>query len=160
MENGIKIRRAKAKDLKDVLRLNAELYKEERKRYNSNWNVRWVYKEGRKAISRDLYDKDGYIIVAQSRGKIIAFLRASAYRTDWMAWKSGKGAEVWDIFIEKKFRNKNIGTALLSAFLQWCKQKKVDYILTNVTTLNKDAIEFYTKFGFKNRQTIMEKKIS
>jgi ribosomal protein S18 acetylase RimI-like enzyme len=159
MGDKITIRAAEARDLDDILRLTAALYKNEYEKYGGDWNLDWVYGKGKKIISDTIIDIDCFMAVAEIEGKVIAFLRASLYWDDWMSWKTGKGAELWDIFIENGFRNQKIGSRLMELFFNWSKQKKVNYILVNVAVQNVEAVKFYRRFKFKNHQIILEKRI-
>jgi ribosomal protein S18 acetylase RimI-like enzyme len=159
MENRITIRQAEARDLDEIIRLTGELYKNERQNFSSDWNIDWVHGKGKKIISESIGDKDNFILVAESGDGIIAFLRGSLYWDGWMEWKAGKGAELWDIYIEEGFRRRSLGQEMMDQFLNWCQEKRADYVLVNVTAANSDAARFYRRFGFETRQTIMEKKI-
>lgn len=159
MENQITIRRAEMRDLDDILRLTAQLYREEREQYGNDWNLEWVYTKGREIIGAAIGAADDFVAVAEMDGNAFAFLRGSLYEDDRMLWKTGKGAELWDIFIEEGLRNRGTGQNLIKMFLEWCKQKKVDYVLLNVAARNSQGVKFYEKSGFENSQIIMEKKL-
>ena len=159
IKNRITIRRAEIKDLNDILRLVAELYGEEQGNYGNDWSLDWVYGKGKEIIADDLENADSFVVVAEMDGNIFAVLRGSLYWDDWMSWKKGRGAELWDVFIEEGLRNRGVGAKLMKMFLDWCKVKKVDYVLVNAAAKNMEAIKFYEKFGFENNQAILEKKL-
>lgn len=161
MEDEIIIRRAEQKDLDDILRLTAELYRHERERYGHEWNLEWIYTKGGTVIKEAIAANDSvnFVVIAESNRRIFAFLRGSLYWDDWMSWKKGKGAELWDIYIEEGLRNRNVGQKMMKIFLEWCRSKNVDYVLVNVAAKNSGAIKFYEKSGFISNQIIMEKKL-
>ena len=159
MEDKITIRRAEMGDLEKILVLAEKLSKEEYKKYGENLNFEWLRQQERKIFTDSLNDADSLIAVAQSDDRIIAYLRASLYRDDQMLWRVGRGAELYDIFIEEEFRSQKIGARLMDAFLDWCQTKKADYVLVFVASLNGKAAGFYKKLGFKDYQIILEKKI-
>jgi ribosomal protein S18 acetylase RimI-like enzyme len=159
MENQITIRRAEGRDLDDILRLTAQLCQEEKENYDKDWDMEWVYGQGKEIIKNDLTYENSFIAVAELDGNVFAFLRGSLYWDGWMSWKKGKGAELWDFIIEEGLRNRGVGSKLMNMFFEWCKQKDVSYVLLNVSVENARGIEFYKKFGFGKHQIIMEKKL-
>jgi ribosomal protein S18 acetylase RimI-like enzyme len=152
------IRAAEKKDLNGILLLMKKLHKNESEKYGNVLSLDWVNLYGKKIVGDCITDDGSFISVAESNGKVVAFLRGSLYRNE-MMWKIGKGAEIYEIFIEEKFRDQRIGALLMEAFLGWCKTRKIDYILINVAARNAGAIKFYENFGFESNQIIMEKKI-
>lgn len=152
------IRSAEKRDLAGILVLMKKLHKNESEKYGNVLSLDWVNLYGRKIVGDCIADSDNFILVAESDGKVVAFLRAGIYRNE-MLWKIGKGAEIYEIFIDKGFRSQKIGGRLMEMFLDWCKPKKIDYILINVAARNSEAIKFYENFGFGSNQIIMEKKI-
>jgi len=158
MENKIIIRAAEARDLEGILLLMKKLHRNESEKYGNILSLDWVNLYGKRIVSEGIADDDNFVSVAESNGKIFAFLRGSLYRNE-MMWKIGKGAEIYEIFIENKFRNQSIGALLMEAFLGWCKTKKSDYVLINVAARNSEAIKFYENFGFGSNQMVLEKKL-
>ena len=159
MEDKITIRVAEMKDLDRILLLMKKLHRNESEKYGKILSLDWVNTWGKKIVSDSITDDNNFISVAESGGKVIAFLRGSLYRNE-MLWKIGRGAEIYEIFIETKFRNQRIGALLMEVFLDWCKEKNIDYILINVAVRNAEAIKFYENFGFAGNQVILEKKIT
>ena len=159
MENKITIRVAEGRDLEGILLLMKKLHRNETEKYGNILSLDWVTSHGKQIVGDSIRDDNNFVSVAESEGKIIAFLRGSLYHNE-MLWKIGKGAEIYEIFIEKKFRNQRIGALLMEVFLDWCKSNKIDYISINVAAKNLDAIKFYEKFGFASNQIIMEKKLN
>ena len=144
--------------MEGILLLMKKLHKNESEKYGNILSLDWVNLHGRRIVSESISDDDNFISVAESGGKVVAFLRGSLYRNE-MLWKIGKGAELYEIFIEKKFRSQRIGALLMEVFLDWCKTIKIDYILINVAARNSEAVKFYENFGFESNQIIMEKKL-
>jgi ribosomal protein S18 acetylase RimI-like enzyme len=159
MEDKITMRMAEMKDLERILLLMKKLHKNESEKYGNILSLDWVNSWGKKIVSDSITDDNNFISVAESDGKVIAFLRGSLYRNE-MLWKIGKGAEIYEIFIETKFRNQRIGALLMEVFLDWCNEKKIDYISINVAARNSEAIKFYENFGFQSNQVILEKKLT
>jgi|GEM_PF-380510 ribosomal protein S18 acetylase RimI-like enzyme len=155
----VMIRPAEAKDLDGILLLMKKLHKSESQNYGNFLSLDWVNLYGKGIVAESISNDDNFITVAESNGEVVAFLRGSLRRNE-MLWKIGKGAEIYEIFIESKFRNQRIGALLMEVFLDWCKANKADYISINVAARNTGAIKFYEEFGFESNQIIMEKKLN
>ena len=62
---------------------------------------------------------------------------------------------IGEIFVDKRFRHKGIGTELLSAALQWLEERKVEYVQIRVDARNRVALMFYEKQGFVSEEVKM-----
>ena len=152
------VRKANIKDLKDILRLNLELFKKEYRESDKSLNLNWTYKEGKRYFRNRIIKKDGFVEVIENKGKIIGYLcggitKGLFYR------KKAKYAELENMLIEKKFRGKGLGTKLTRDFINWCKKSKVDYISTTAFTKNKSAINFYKNLRFKEHSLTLERHL-
>ena len=65
-----------------------------------------------------------------------------------------------DLCVDKEYRGKGIGKALLDYVYELSKELNYDYVRLNVWSFNKEAKEFYLKNGFGELESIMEKKVS
>ena len=96
--------------------------------------------EGKKKIEeRKKKYKDGNsgIWVAEDEGKIIGFC---------MALREGKHNRVGAIYVLPIYQGRGLGKQLIENAFGWLGDKKD--ILINVARYNKQAIDFYKKFGF------------
>jgi len=59
--------------------------------------------------------------------------------------------EIESLYVRETFRGKGAGTELMKRALSWLEQKKAKAIRLSVLSGNKEAIDFYTSFGFKSR---------
>ena len=146
------------KDLKDILRLNLALFKKEHKDFDKSLDLNWPDREGKNYFEDRTKKSDGFVEVVEKDGKIIGYLCGGlcdkiSYR------KPAKCAELENMFIDKKFRNKGLGFIMTKDFLKWCKSKKVDCISTRASAQNKLSIKFYRNFDFKDYDLILEKKL-
>lgn len=151
----ILIRKATAKDIEDILRLNSALFKEEYKKYDNNLNLKWTYSSGRKYFKNRIVKRNSFVEVAEAKGKIIGYLcgdisRGKSYH------KKAKYAELENMMIKNELRRKGIGTMLMRSFLNWCKKNKVKHVTVAASAKNKQAISFYRKVGFKDYGLILE----
>ena len=65
-----------------------------------------------------------------------------------------------DLCVDKNYRGKGIGKALLDFTYSLSKELGYDYVRLNVWSFNTDAKEFYLKNGYSELESVMEKKIS
>jgi len=84
----------------------------------------------------------------------------AAFKKGCFIAKKAKYAEIENMFIEKKYRRKGLGAALVKNFINWCKKNKVDYISVSVSAKNEFGLKFYKKSGFKDYTLTLEKKLS
>jgi len=157
MEKTFTIRRAKIEDLDEILRLNFELFKKENKEYDPGLNLDWTYGPGKKIFSDSVKSDDNFVAVAVNNNKIVGYLRGSLFR---LSWKNGCGAELDSMFVEEKYRNQGIGKQLGLEFIEWCKQKKIDYIAVRASEKNKAGMDFYKQIGFKDYDIVLEMKLN
>ena len=59
--------------------------------------------------------------------------------------------EIESLYVREAFRGKGAGKELMTRSLLWLEEKKAKAVRLSVLSGNKDAIEFYTGFGFKSR---------
>ena len=154
----IEIRKASVRDLDDILRLNLELFKKERRGYDKLLDMNWTYGEGKKYFQRRITRKNGFVVVAEHKGKFVGYLcggisKMESYRIQ------KKHAELENMFIEKKFRGQGIGKKLAERFFDWCQENKVELVLVSASFGNSEAVHFYEKFGFKGYSTVLEMKL-
>lgn len=157
MKNNFIFRKANLKDLKDALRLNFELFQKEYREFDKSLNLNWTYREGKKYFKNRIIKKDSFVEVVENKGKIVGYLcggitKGLSFR------KKAKCAELENMFIDKKFRGKGLGTKLTKDFINWCKKNKVNYISVRASIQNKPAHDFYRGLGFKDYDLVLELK--
>lgn len=157
--NNIVFRWATIKDLEDILRLNRELFLEEYKKFDKTLDINWTFgKEGRKFFKNTIIKKDNFCEVAENKNKTVGYLNGGVAKiTPWR--KRAKYAYLGSIFIEKKFRDRGIGTKLVKDFIDWCKRKKINFLSVAVSAGNNLGINFYKRRGFKEYDLTLEMKI-
>jgi len=149
-KNKFVFRKANIKDLKSILKLNLKLYKKEYEEFDKIINLNWTYSDGKKYFRKRITKKDGFSEVIKYKNKIIGYL-CGGRRKKLPYWKKSQYAEIESFFLEKKFRDKGLGSRLLKDFINWCKEKGVDYTFISASAQNLQAINLYKKFGFNCR---------
>jgi GNAT superfamily N-acetyltransferase len=158
MKNNFNIRKATIKDLKDILRLNFELFKKESKEYGDTLNMKWTYTAGKKYFREKIIKKNSFAEVVESKGGIVGYLCGGISDPAFYR-KKAKYAELGDMLIENAFRGDGIGTMLANDFITWCKKNKVDCISVTATAQNKPGLDFYRKLGFVDASVSLEMTI-
>ncbi len=152
-------RKVNLKDLKNVLRLNFELFKLEYGKYDKTLNMKWTHKEGKNVFRKKILRKDSFVEMVEYQEKIVGYLCGGI--CEGIRWrKKAVYAELDNMFIREKYRGRNLGTRLVKNFLEWCKKKKVDFVAVTASFKNKKAIEFYNELDFNGYDLVLEKKIS
>lgn len=159
MRSGFLIRKANTKDLKDILRLSFELFKKEHQEYDKSLNLKWTYVQGKKYFKNRIVNKDGFMEIAESNGRTVAYLCGGISARMFYREKA-RYAELENMFIEERFRRKGIGTKLTRDFVDWCKKKKVKYVAVTASNKNRQGLRFYRDVGFKDYNVTLEMKIS
>jgi ribosomal protein S18 acetylase RimI-like enzyme len=72
--------------------------------------------------------------------------------------KEEKLGEVDSVCISKPYRHRNVGSTLMQKTLAWMDNKGAEKKIVDVAVGNEDAFNFYSKFGFLPRKTVLEQK--
>jgi ribosomal-protein-alanine N-acetyltransferase len=91
-------------------------------------------------LSLHSFWSDG-LIVAKKEGEILGFIIGCL--TD------SEEARILIMAVEKRYRVKGIGTALLREFMERCALRGLKRIALEVRISNEPAQKFYTRFGFE-----------
>lgn len=153
------IRKATIKDLADIQKLNLKLLKNEYKNFDKTINLRWPFKEDKKALKNIIIKNDGFAEVIENKGKIIGLLYGSK-GSKLPSYRKNLNYGILNfIFVEKEFRNKGFGNKLINNFKKWGKKNKFAFISVTAHAKNDKAINLYRKLGFKDYELILEKKL-
>lgn len=85
--------------------------------------------------------------VADDDGELCGFLLAKEKTAAYL--EKPKIVNVENIIVKENYRHKSIGKKLMNALYQYCQGKQISEIKLGVFCQNKDAFEFYTKYGFE-----------
>jgi len=118
------IRDYQTKDFKDIVAIDAEAFGRTNPVYDA-----YVYV----TFGSDL-------IVADIGGKVVGYIAIMDL---------GKEAKIISFAVKKEFRGKGIGSKLLRAAIDRCRQKGKERLLLEVRVSNEVAQRLYKKNGFK-----------
>jgi diamine N-acetyltransferase len=68
--------------------------------------------------------------------------------------------EIDSIFIKAEQRRKGIGTELITLAIHWLQNQKCETIRVAIAEGNENALDFYRRFGFEKRMTVMQKIVN
>ena len=102
----------------------------------------FIYSILEKVFKVTYYDDTFYTnwYIYEKNNKIIGFINYDVIY---------EKAEIEYIYVEKKYRNSNIGTELLNEAMNNMEKRDVESVTLEVRSNNQIAINFYKKNGFK-----------
>lgn len=133
--NKLKLERMALADIKSVLSLAAE-----------SGLCRWTEADYKAEITKF----DSYTTVARISGQVVGFIVARFALDGNDAQFSA--ADIFNICVSEKFRQRGIGTFILKNFLAFAREKKAAEIWLEVRESNRAAIAFYRHNGFIETQ--------
>jgi len=156
----IKIRKAEPADLQAVRELNLKLFKKEFSEFDSTMNCDWTMsKEGEEYFTDKINSAGSCAFVAADDGKVVGYLAGGLSGNESFRLDSGQHAELENMFIEQSYRSQKIGTGLMNAFIDWCKEKNVRRVRVVASPGNVGSIRFYERHGFVPLDLTLEKTL-
>jgi len=119
------IRKATLKDLNEIINIE-----------NESFNIHDRF--SKEVIKYHI--KKSHTYVYEYNKSIIAYLIYIPYK---------KSIRIYSIAVKKNYRNKKIATKLINHIINIAKKQRKKYLSLEVSVLNKIAINFYKKLGFK-----------
>ena len=141
----ISIRKADLKDLKRIQKLNHELFVLEKQNFDSTLITDWPLSQECEEYFEELIQKE-YVIVATDNGHIIGYLAGSI--NDKCSYSNVQYGEINNMFIDSKYRKQGIGKTLINEFKKYCCEHNIRNLKVVASAKNKNARDFYQKYGF------------
>jgi len=132
----MKIRKARKKDIENLVRLDKEANKE----------IKWWNPLKKKDFLKFLKKKN-CLFVAEKDDKIVGYQSVR---------KEGKILILEDIYVKKEFRNKRIATSLIKEVISINKKFNIKQIRFNCPERLR---KFYENLGFKVSSLVMKKEL-
>jgi ribosomal protein S18 acetylase RimI-like enzyme len=151
----INIRKAEINDLETIRKLSLMLFDKEKKEYDIYLDMEWTYSDaGKKHFVNRI--KKGCTLIVEVDGKMVGYLaggiaKAYPYRT------VKDVGEIDSMYVMDEYRNKGIGSKLVTLFFEWCNEKGLTHIKVEASAQNINGIKFYKKMGFNDYTLILEK---
>jgi ribosomal protein S18 acetylase RimI-like enzyme len=141
----LKIRHAEERDLQEIVKLSEMLGRDE-STMDSMISPLPSQFQSPSWILKNIKGENTVVFVAETEGKIVG------YSLGWVnqpwAYKKKRGY-ICDCFVEKSYRRRGIGKALVKAMIDWFKEKGVECIEADVYSSNIPSLILFRKFGFE-----------
>lgn len=141
----VKIRHANEKDLQEIVRLSKKLGLDE-SAMDSMISPMPSEFQSPSWILKSIKGDNTVVFVAEVGGKIVG------YSLGWISqpWAyKGKRGYICDCFVEKSYRRRGIGKALVKAMLEWFISKGVECVEADIYSQNVPSLKLFRKLGFK-----------
>jgi ribosomal protein S18 acetylase RimI-like enzyme len=141
----VKIRYANEKDLEEIVRLSEKLGRDE-SAMDSMISPSPSEFQSSSWILKNIKGENTAVFVAEVEGKIVG------YSLGWVSqpWAyKGKRGYICDCFVEKSYRRRGIGKALVKAMLEWFVNKGVECVEADVYSSNVPSLKLFKKLGFE-----------
>ncbi|MGC8998804.1 MAG: GNAT family N-acetyltransferase [Candidatus Bathyarchaeia archaeon] len=141
----VKIRHANEKDLEEIVRLSKKLGRDESAMDSMISPLPSEFQSPR-WILKNIKGENTVVFVAEVEGKIVG------YSLGWVSqpWAyKGKRGYICDCFVEKPYRRRGIGKALVKAMLEWFIDKGVECVEADVYSNNVPSLKLFKKLGFE-----------
>jgi len=141
----VKIRQASETDLQQIVKLSEKLGRDE-SAMDSMVSPLPSEFQNPKWILKNIKGENTVVFVAEADGKIVG------YSLGWISqpWSyKAKRGYICDCFVEKSYRRRGIGKALVKAMLEWFRKKGVECIETDIYSSNIPSLTLFKNLGFK-----------
>ncbi|MEK6893044.1 MAG: GNAT family N-acetyltransferase [Nanoarchaeota archaeon] len=151
----MKLRKAELKDLNSIRKLEKSWVKEK---------ISWGLKPTSERDLKKSLEREIWYVIEQER-KIIGYANAEVilstrYMTSLDVKKGQRFGDLKSLYVAKGERNKGFGSLLIKKILSDLKKEKVKIIRLRAVSKNLlELIEYYRRFGFKERTANMILKI-
>lgn len=147
------IRKAKIIDIKQIQKVFMEYEKASvgylPEKYKSLRNKRKPFdKHLKKALVKDIRQKNACLLVAEEKSKICGFIFGEIKEDKNMLFKRPKTGELYNLAVLKSHQGKSISSLLWKELRKWFVQQKCVFITLSVNS-NNPAQEIYQKWGFE-----------
>lgn len=110
-------------------------------------------------LAKAINDNDPYILCAYINDVMVGFVTFKKTEADYFDANITEYGEIIELHVEESSRRQGVGAALMKAVENFFSKEGLVWVELQASTYNKLAIKFYEGEGYKNRQTLMFKKI-
>jgi len=152
----IKIREANINDYEDLCKVYSELDELHRLNHPELFIKPNEYARAKEYISGIINDNDKALFVAEVESKIVGFAECYILRSsNFPVIKKREWVQLDNIAVNKHYQNYHIGSLLLEKVIEWARFKEISRIELKVYSFNQNAIEFYSRKGFRDLNKTM-----
>lgn len=142
----IDFRKATINDLKDICKLNNNLFKLEKENYDETLIDNWPLTNHGKDYFTEMI-LHNYVQVAIVNKKIIGYLAGSI--NEKCSYENIQYGEINNMYIDLEYQGQKIGTKLIENFKNYLKGKNIHNIRVIASYKNLNAIKFYKRNGLE-----------
>jgi ribosomal protein S18 acetylase RimI-like enzyme len=100
------------------------------------------------SAARNTAEKFGKVVVAKDQGTVVAFAHGMIkFLPDYLGGQSV--GIITHIFVDKDYRDRQVGARLVTMLEDWFRQKKVHSVELQVISGNPGAMEFWQNLGYR-----------
>jgi len=144
MKSTASIRVAKENEWQIIQRLNYEVF-EASLPYDQHLNMKWPFEKAGIAYYKEAVSKPKYCcLLAEIGSEPVGYLIGVEHN---YTYRLNKVAEIDNMGVIPTFRDKGIGTQLITEFKKWCKSQAITDVKVNTYYGYSEAINFYKKQG-------------
>jgi ribosomal protein S18 acetylase RimI-like enzyme len=144
----VKVRRATAEDVPDLVRFFAEL-----ERMQREWRVftprPGFYDEVAAKYRAAIGDRDQLVLVAEEGGAVVGMAYAEA-RTP-SRFSDERALELSGVVVRSDFRGRGVGRALVAEAARFAEERRIPWVELQTFSPNQGAMEFWESLGFTPR---------
>lgn len=141
----IEVRLGNTYDLKDIQRLDSNLFDLEIANFNEDLKPNWAFETEGETYFRDMISNEN-IYVAVHNNAIVGYLAGKANANK--SYLNKPTAKIEAMCISDEFRGLGIGKLLVNKFKQKCRLNRVERIVVTTSFKNTAALDFYKKNNF------------
>lgn len=143
----IHVRSAQRKDMPVILALYKQLM-HQHGRYHPMYVIhKKALADYRKFVLRCMREKNSAVLIADENKHIAGFVSARI-ENRLPVFKIKRAVFVYDIVIDRKYRGRGAGAALVRGLKKWAAEKNIAYIKLEVSPDNKKGFAFWQRNGF------------
>ncbi|GAI11287.1 unnamed protein product [marine sediment metagenome] len=156
----MEVRKATQHDSEDILKLKLKLKNRDIKTDPYLRPVDEAKDVYMKYLIYDLKKQGGdrIILVTVEDGKIIAYVRGILIKTLHVLNVKLRGV-IDNLYVEEEYRRRGVAQNLIEELIKWFKGKNVDVMTLHIYPHNAEAIALYKKFGFKEYNLNMSRRL-
>ncbi|MEK6845490.1 MAG: GNAT family N-acetyltransferase, partial [Nanoarchaeota archaeon] len=145
------IRKAKIKDIEQIMLVFKDYEKASvgylPAKYKSLRNKKKPFKKHlRKALAKDIRQRNACLLVAEEGGKVLGFIFGEIRDDKNLLFNRPKTGELYNLAVLKTHQGKGIASMLWKGLRAWFAEKKCKMITLSVNSNNRNAQEIYKRW--------------
>ena len=144
-------------DVGALVRLSSALFQEDGGMRDPFADVGWPEREGRDHFLSLISRRDALCLLSKPGRAPAGYL--AGYIGEPVTIRPVKVAEVQSMYVEARYRNRGVGSALVAEFRSWAERQGAERISVTAYASNEAAIRFYARLGFLPKRTTLEMSV-